>query len=183
MAAESSISANSGRVVFLDRDGVMNRRAAPHDYIKTWEEFHFLPGVAEAIRQLNEAHYTVLVVTNQRGVARGIMTMDAVNHLHQEMCGALENQGAHISGVFVCPHEKGTCRCHKPEIGLLLQAERDFPVDKAHSWLVGDSENDILAGIRYGVTTILIGAGDFAQDFRAKGLPEAVNIILGGYEG
>jgi len=182
MAAGSFTSAESGRVVFLDRDGVICRRAAPHDYIRTWAEFEFLPGAPEAIRRLNEGGYTTLVVTNQRGIARGLLPSAAVDRLHQRMCRALEGQGARIDGIFVCPHEKGTCRCRKPEIGLFLQAERHFQVDKARSWMVGDSGSDILAGRRYGVRTILTGGGNFGQDRTAADLSEAADIILGGHE-
>ena len=140
--------------VFLDRDGLINRQAPEHDYIKSWTEFQFLPGVAKAIRRLNEAGYLVLVVTNQRGVARGVMSMSAVDEIHKAMCRALDEAGAHIEKVYVCPHESGTCNCRKPDIGLFLQAGQDFEIDKRHSWMVGDSDSDVEAGQRYGVKTI-----------------------------
>ncbi len=156
------------KTVFLDRDGLINQQAPEHDYIKSWGEFHFLPGVAEAIRRLNDAGYLVLVVTNQRGVARGMMRMSAVNKIHQAMCRALDEAGAHIEKVYVCPHESGTCNCRKPDIGLFLQAEQDFKIDKQHSWMVGDSDSDVEAGRRYGVRTI-----------KTTSLPFAASQILG----
>ena len=155
------------KAVFLDRDGVINQRAAPHEYITRWEDFRFLPGVGAAIRALNEAGYLVLIVTNQRSVARGKMTMEAVDDIHRRMRGALAEAGAHIDGVYVCPHEIGQCTCRKPDIGLFLQAERDFPIDRSASWMVGDSDTDVEAGRRYGVRTIL-----------TTDLPSAVEQIL-----
>lgn len=155
------------KAVFLDRDGLINVQAPPHQYITRWEEFRFLPGVPEAIRRLNEAGYLVLIVSNQRGVARGMMTMEAVEDIHRHMCAALAKAGAHIDGIYVCPHNEGECHCRKPEIGLFLQAERDFPIDKSQSWMVGDSDTDTEAGRRYGVRTI-----------KTTSLPEAVKEIL-----
>lgn len=155
------------KAVFLDRDGVINERAAPHQYIVGWEDFRFLPGVGQAIRALNEAGYLVLLVTSQRGVVRGMMTMEAVDDIHRRMCDALGQVGAHIDGIYVCPHDIGQCTCRKPEIGLFLQAEQDFPIDKSRSWMVGDSDTDVEAGRRYGVRTIL-----------TTDLPSAVKQIL-----
>lgn len=126
-----------------------------------------MSGVPDAIRKLNEAGYLVLVVTNQRGVARGMMTLEAVEDVHRHMYAALEEAGAHIDGIYVCPHNEGECHCRKPEIGLFLQAERDFSIDKAASWMVGDSDTDTEAGERYGVRTI-----------QTTSLPEAVKEIL-----
>ena len=98
------------KVVFLDRDGVINKVAAPHDYIKTWNEFELFDGVATAIKKLNDAQYIVCVVTNQRGVAQGIMSMEDVNEIHKQMQCKLELSGAHLDAIFVCPHENGTWR-------------------------------------------------------------------------
>ena len=155
------------KAVFLDRDGVINERAAPHQYITRWEDFRFLPGVPRAIRALNEAGYLVLIATNQRGVARGMTTMEAVDDIHRRMGEALAEAGAHVDGIYVCPHDYGQCTCRKPEIGLFLQAERDFPIDGEASWMVGDSDTDVEAGRRYGVRTIL-----------TTDLPAAVKQIL-----
>lgn len=142
------------KVIFIDRDGVINKKAAPHCYIQCWEEFEFLPGVSGAIRKANEAGYVVLVVTNQRGVARGLMTMEDVNDIHRKMAAKLALEQAHIDNVYVCPHEKGQCSCRKPDIGLFLQAESTYPVDKENSWMIGDSKSDILAGQSYGIRTL-----------------------------
>ncbi|MCC8104936.1 MAG: HAD family hydrolase [Clostridiales bacterium] len=155
------------KAVFLDRDGLINRQALPHQYITKWEEFEFLPNVPEAIRELNNAGYLVLIVTNQRGIARGIVTMEEVEELHHQMCKTLEANGAGIDGIYVCPHNDGECHCRKPEIGLFLQAEQEFEIDKESSWMVGDSESDAQAGKNYGVRTI-----------RTTCLKEAVEKII-----
>ena len=155
------------KAVFLDRDGIINRQAPEHDYIKSWQEFSFLSGVPEAVRKLNEAGYLVLIVTNQRGVARGMMTMDAVSDIHEKMCRELAKTEAYVDGIYVCPHENGTCTCRKPEIGLFLQAEQEFEIDKSQSWMVGDGDSDVEAGQRYGVRTI-----------HTKSLSDAVKYIL-----
>lgn len=142
------------KTVFLDRDGLINQQAPEHDYIKTWEEFHFLPGVPQAIHELSAAGYLILVVTNQRGVARGMLQMENLTAIHERMCQELAACGAYIQKVYVCPHEIGTCSCRKPNIGLFLQAECDFEIDKENSWMIGDSDSDVEAGHRYGVKTI-----------------------------
>ncbi|MDD3920520.1 MAG: HAD-IIIA family hydrolase [Eubacteriales bacterium] len=168
------------KVIFLDRDGVINRCAPPHQYIRTWEEFEFLPHAAEAICLFCEKGYTVTVISSQRGVAQGLLTADALDELHRRMCAALALEGAYIHSIYVCPHENNTCRCRKPKIGLFLRAEQDVPVDKGRSWMIGDSECDILAGMRYGVHTALIGQGAYGQTIRCNSLWEAAAIITGG---
>jgi histidinol-phosphate phosphatase family protein len=142
------------KTVFLDRDGVINRIVGPHCYVTSWDEFETLPGVVQAIKQLNEAHYQVIIVSNQRGIARGKMTLLDVTTLHETMCETFAKEGTRIDGIYLCPHEEGECTCRKPNIGLFLQAEQDFAIDKSESWMIGDSESDVEAGQRYGVKTI-----------------------------
>ncbi len=157
------------RAVFLDRDGLINVKAAPHDYVKHRSEFILLPGVPGAVRELNEAGFLVLVVTNQRGIARGLVSSLEVEDIHNYMREELARHGAHVDGVYVCPHEDGCCRCRKPEIGLFLSAEQEYEIDRLHSWTVGDSPSDIEAGRRYGSRTI-----------QTADLPAAVKTILEG---
>ena len=106
------------------------------------------------------------------------MTMDDVYDIHRHMQEALKRAGAHVDDIYVCPHEEGTCQCRKPDIGLFLQAEQDFPIDKSHSYMVGDSESDIIAGKRYGVKTIAVNKDFLGADFRCKSLKEAADKIL-----
>lgn len=111
------------KVVFVDRDGVINKKAAEHDYIKNWQEFRFLPDVAKAIKLLNQSGFIVIIVSNQRGIARGIMTENDLKDIHQKMCCKLKQESAIITDIFVCPHNNNECKCRKPQTGLFLQAE------------------------------------------------------------
>lgn len=167
-----------GKTVFLDRDGVINVKAPEGDYIKSWSEFHFLPGAIEAIRLLNDHNWHVVIITNQRGIARHLMTMQDLNRIHFFMEEELQNHGAHVDGVYVCPHEKGTCHCRKPDIGLFLQAEQDFPVDKSKSWMIGDSQSDIEAGRNYGIRTISVVNLNPLADKQFPNLLSAVNFLV-----
>lgn len=166
------------KIIFLDRDGVINRKAPPHDYIKSVNEFQMLPGAGEAIHLLNIAGYKVVIVTNQRGIARGLMTMEDLNQVHQFMKKELLNFEAHIDDIFVCPHDIGQCHCRKPDIGLFLQAEKKFAINKDKSCMIGDSRTDIEAGKNYGIKTISIGGPDFNADHDSSSLLEAINWII-----
>lgn len=128
--------------VFLDRDGVINEKAAPHDYIREWTQFRFLPAVADWIRIFNALDYLVIVVTNQRGVARGLMTREAVDEIHAKMRDELARRGARIDDVFVCPHEENSCDCRKPRPGLVTAAEAKWDIDRGRSLMIGDSDDD-----------------------------------------
>ena len=158
------------KAVFLDRDGLINRQAALHHYISNPVDFEILPGVPEAIKRLNDAEYLTIMVTNQRGVARGMLTMEQVETVHGYLQSELAKHGAHIDAIYICPHADGECTCRKPDIDLFLMAEKDFDIDKSQSWMVGDSDTDVEAGKKYGVRTILTSS-----------LPQAANMILAGY--
>lgn len=165
-------------MIFLDRDGVINRKAPPHDYIKLVNEFQMLPGAGDAIHLLNVAGYKVVIVTNQRGIARGLMTMEDLNQVHQFMKKELLYFDAHIDDIFVCPHDIGQCHCRKPDIGLFLQAEKKFAINKDKSYMIGDSRTDIEAGKNYGIKTISINGPDFNADHDSSSLLEAANWII-----
>ena len=167
-----------GKTVFLDRDGVINVKAPEGDYIKSWSEFHFLPGAIEAIRLLNDHNWHVVIITNQRGIARQLMTMHDLNRIHFFLEEELQNRGAHVDGIYVCPHEKGTCHCRKPDIVLFMQAEQDFPVDKSKSWMIGDSQSDIEAGRNYGIRTISVVNLNPLADKQFPNLLSAVNFLV-----
>src|ERR1700746_3271529 len=107
------------RAVFLDRDGVINRGAAEGDYILRWDDFRFLPGVAEAITSLRDAGWSVIVVTNQRCVSKGLLTIAELEAIHQKINEELAQTGAKVDGIYYCPHEKeATCDCRKPSPGM-----------------------------------------------------------------
>jgi D-glycero-D-manno-heptose 1,7-bisphosphate phosphatase len=142
----------SGRTAFLDRDGTINVKPPDHEYVTSPAEFHYLPGAEEAIRLLAETGWRVVVVTNQRGIALGRMTAEAVDRIHRVL------MELPVAAVYVCPHEKGMCDCRKPGTGLFLQAQRDFPeIEFAHSVVIGDAPSDIAAGEALGCRTILVG--------------------------
>lgn len=166
------------KTIFLDRDGVINLKALEGEYIKSWKEFHFLRGVIDAIRLLNENNYRVIIITNQRGIARHLMTMQDLHVIHSSMEEVLQRHGAHIDGIYVCPHEKGTCHCRKPDIGLFLQAEQDFPIDKSKSWMIGDSKSDIEAGRNYGIRTIAVANFILLADKQFPDLLNAVHFLI-----
>lgn len=166
------------KTIFLDRDGVINLKALEGEYIKSWKEFHFLRGVIDAIRLLNDNNYRVIIITNQRGIARHLMTMQDLHVIHSSMEEVLQRHGAHIDGIYVCPHEKGTCHCRKPDIGLFLQAEQDFPIDKSRSWMIGDSKSDIEAGRNYGIRTIAVANFILLADKQFPDLLNAVHFLI-----
>lgn len=142
------------KAIFLDRDGVINKKAKEHDYIKNWDEFTLLADVPAAIRLIKDRGYLVIVISNQRGVARSIMTAGAVNKIHKNLNRLLKQHGAKIDAFYWCGHDyEDRCECRKPSPGLVLQAAQDFDIDIKSSWLVGDSEHDRMCarsvGVRY----------------------------------
>ncbi len=148
---------NGIRTVFLDRDGVLNRKAPEGEYVSRWDLFHPLPGVEEAVRLLNQAGLKVYVATNQRGVALGLYTTADVERLHTRLNQELAAHGAHIDGFFYCPHDKGVCECRKPEPGLFEQARALHPeICWETSVMIGDSLSDIEVGVQLGMRTVFI---------------------------
>ncbi len=172
------------KAVFLDRDGVINRKAPTEDeYITRWEEMHIIPGVIEAIGLLNRAGFRVIVVSNQRCVAKGLVTTGELDAMHQRMCRELGAVGAKIDGVYYCPHEEQPpCGCRKPEPGMLFAAASEHQVDLTSSWMIGDSEKDVEAGRSARCKTARILRGDAGADGNAevlaRSLLEAVHQIL-----
>jgi histidinol-phosphate phosphatase family protein len=172
------------KAAFLDRDGVINRKATEGEYITRWENMHILPGVVEAIALLNRASYRVLVVSNQRCVAKRLLTASELESMHQRMCTELDAMGAKIDEVFYCPHEEQPpCACRKPEPGMLFAAASKHQVDFASSWMIGDSDKDVEAGRRAGCRTARIRTTsdvctDCNADVFAQSLLESVHRIL-----
>ncbi len=143
--------------VFLDRDGVLNEKMPEGHYVTSWEEFVPLPGITEAIRTLNKKGIRVIVVSNQRGIALGRMTSDAVEAIHAQLQGFLKAGGAHIDAFYFCPHDKESCDCRKPKPGLFQQAAREFlTITPETSVVIGDSLSDIEAGRNFGMAAVFI---------------------------
>jgi len=175
------------RAAFLDRDGVINRKAPDGGYVTRWEDFHVLPGVIEGIAELNLAGFAVIVVTNQRCVAKGLLTEEDLKKLHQRMKEHFKQASALIDAIYYCPHElEPPCRCRKPAPGMLLDAARSHGLDLAASWMIGDSDVDIVAGKNAGCRTVKLVSSspdeavnwDDSADVIARSLPEAIQQIL-----
>jgi len=140
------------RVVFLDRDGVINRDSPA--YIKSWAEFEFLPGSLRALANLTAHGFSVIIITNQSAVGRGLISAAGLERMHRRMCAAVAAHGGRVRDIFFCPHRPANrCRCRKPKPGLILRARQIYGIDLATAVMVGDSVKDIAcarnAGCRY----------------------------------
>lgn len=134
------------KILFLDRDGVINKKAPPHQHITTPDDFIILPNVKEALLYAKAKGYKIIVITNQRSVPKEIYDM-----IHTKMLTDLPE----IEDIFVCPHEDGECNCRKPLPGLFYQAANKYDVDKEQSLMIGDSQSDLDAATAYGIKAIL----------------------------
>lgn len=153
------------KAIFLDRDGTINKYVG---FLRDIDQFELIDGVAEAIKKINESGYLCIVVTNQPVIARGEVTTSQLQEIHNKMETLLGKAGAYIDGLYYCPHhpDKGfegevvelkiDCECRKPKPGMLLKAAQDFNIDLSKSWMIGDGENDVKAGIAAGCQTIRI---------------------------
>jgi histidinol-phosphate phosphatase family protein len=147
--------------VFLDRDGVLNRKPARGEYVTRVEDFVMLPGVEDAIAALNRCGRKAIVVTNQRGIALGLYSQAELDRIHGKLKAELAAHGAHLDGIYVCPHDAGQCDCRKPLSGLFEQAFRDFPDARPERcMMVGDSLRDVEAGVRFGMATAFVAGDD-----------------------
>jgi len=145
------------QTVFLDRDGIINRKAPEGEYVGDWRDFHLLPGVEAAVAALNRSGRRVIVVTNQRGIALGRYTSAGVEAIHAQLQKHLAAHGARIDGFYICPHDKNECDCRKPKTGLFEQAFRDFPeASPSTSLVIGDSLSDIDAARNLGIPAIFV---------------------------
>ena len=136
--------------VFLDRDGVLNV-SMRGDWVRSPEGFRWIPGSIEAVRAFNDAGVPVVVVTNQSGIGRGVVTSEAVQSVNDRMMRELADAGARLDGIYICPHAPGgDCLCRKPMPGLLTQACEELDLDASRSVMVGDSERDLAAGYAAG---------------------------------
>jgi D-glycero-D-manno-heptose 1,7-bisphosphate phosphatase len=166
---ESSASRGNGGAVFLDRDGTIIRQV---ELMHELRQLRILRGAARAIKLLNENAIPVVVVTNQPVVARGISSEHEVEVVHVELNRRLKRVGAHIDAFYFCPHHpnatleryRSACVCRKPEPGMILQAAQQLGIDLESSVMIGDTTQDIEAGRRAGIRTILVRTGHGGQD-------------------
>lgn len=143
--------------LFLDRDGVINRKLE-NDYVKQWTEFEFLPGVLEAIPLLNRVFGRVLIVTNQQGIGKGLMSKDALEAIHAKMLAQIAEHGGKIDRIYYCPHrEEQHSNYRKPNIGMALHARKDFDeLNLKKSFMLGDTLTDMHFGRKAGMKTVII---------------------------
>lgn len=146
------------KVLFLDRDGVINEE---YNYVYKIKDFHFCDGIFELCQSYQEAGYLIVVITNQAGIAREYYTEEDFNILTEWMVAKFNENGINISKVYFCPHHPeftGNCTCRKPNPGMIIDAQKEFDIDLGESILIGDKESDIEAGKNAGIgRTILIG--------------------------
>ena len=156
---------NKQKAIFLDRDGTINKFAG---FLRKIDEFELIPGVTDAVKKINASGYLAIVVTNQPVIARGEVTWDELKEIHNKMETLLGCEGAYLDGIYFCPHHphsgyigevselKIDCDCRKPKPGMLFKAADDFNIDLSASWMVGDSRDDVEAGISAGCMTALL---------------------------
>jgi D-glycero-D-manno-heptose 1,7-bisphosphate phosphatase len=144
--------------VFLDRDGVINRKAPEGSYVRTLEEFVFLPGAVEGLRLLATLDVPLVVVTNQRGIALGRMSETDVEAIHDHLTAEVRAAGGRLDLILHCPHDRGTCECRKPGTAMFALAARSLPgVELDRSVMIGDSSVDMEAARRIGAWAVLVG--------------------------
>ena len=180
---------HSQKAIFLDRDGTLNKYVG---FLRNINDLELIPDVSTAINKINNSSYLAIVVTNQPVIARGEVTFEELNEIHNKLETLLGIDGAYLDAIYYCPHhpDKGfegevpelkiNCDCRKPKPGMLLQAAKDFNIDLANSWMIGDDKNDILAGKAAGCHTILINKNNDEQieTIRYNNLVDAVNHIV-----
>lgn len=178
---------NKQKSIFLDRDGTINKYVG---FLRDIDEFELLDGVADAIQEINASGYLAIVSTNQPVIARGEVSFDELEMIHNKMETLLGQKGAYLDAIYFCPHHphkgyegerpelKFDCECRKPKPGMLLKAAQEFNIDLAQSWMIGDGENDIKAGMNAGCKTALIGESAFGQTLNVQSLKEFVDKYI-----
>jgi D-glycero-D-manno-heptose 1,7-bisphosphate phosphatase len=165
---------------FLDRDGTLNPRPPLHHYLRSAEEFEWLPGAAEGAARLASAGYALAVVSNQRGLARGLVNRTVLREIEEKIQLQLSSHGCRVEVFRYCPHDLDDgCACRKPKPGMLLDLAQELNLDLDKSWMIGDAEEDVLAGQAAGCRSALIGASPSQSrpDLVAGSLYEASELI------
>ncbi len=175
------------KAIFLDRDGTINKYVG---FLRDINDFELIEGVADAIKLINRSGYLAIVITNQPVIARGEVSYSELREIHKKMETLLGFYGAYLDGIYFCPHHphkgyegeivelKKNCVCRKPKPGLLLEAAENFNIDLDESWMIGDSDTDVKAGIAAGCHTAYIGSENYGQDMAGKSLLDIVTKIL-----
>lgn len=178
---------NKQKAVFLDRDGTINKYVG---FLRNIDELELLDGVSDAIKKINASGYLAVVVTNQPVIARGEVSFEELELIHNKMETLLGKEGGYLDAIYFCPHHphkgyegerpelKFDCDCRKPKPGMLLKAALDFNIDLAQSWMIGDGENDVKAGQNAGCRTALIGNESYGQTVTVSSLKDFVEQYL-----
>lgn len=146
------------RAIFLDRDGVICQNRS--DYVKSWDEFVFLPGVFEALRKIAATNFIILVTTNQSLISRRLASLSTLHDIHSRMTNAIVHEGGRIDSIYFCPHtDEDKCICRKPRTGMYEQGRREWSVDFSKSYVVGDAKEDVMAAQAIGAQPILVLTG------------------------
>jgi histidinol-phosphate phosphatase family protein len=168
--------------VFLDRDGTLNVKPAPHEYVRSVDEFSWLPGAVKALGRLARAGYVLTVVSNQRGIARGLVTWETVRAVEARIQRDLAAEDCSIAAFRYCPHDlDANCACRKPRPGMIYDLAEALSLDLPQSWVIGDCETDVEAGRAADCRTALI-ARDTATavgDVVAPTLGTVISAIVG----
>lgn len=166
---------------FLDRDGTLNLRPPAHEYVRRAQDFAWLPGAAQGAARLAAGGFALAVVSNQRGVARGLVEQPVLQDIEELIQRGLAPLGCAIEAFRYCPHDlDARCDCRKPAPGMLLWLAAACGYDLDRSWMIGDSGSDVAAGRAAGCRTALVGGGEAAgdPDVVAASLDEASRLIL-----
>ena len=155
------LAVDNNWTLFLDRDGVLNKKLEG-DYVKSWAQFEWLPNAQESIKKLSLIFGKIIILTNQQGIGKGLMSKSDLEKVHNKMLSEIEDTGGVLDGIYYCPHlVEDNCDCRKPKPGMAYQAKEDYPdIDYSRSVILGDSVSDIELGSLLGMVTVFIGAAD-----------------------
>lgn len=143
------------KALFLDRDGIINKRPKTHEYVAKWKDFVLNTRVLKLIKLAQRKSYKIIIITNQRGIGRGLMSNLDFIDLSNKLCKYLSTQGIALSAIYYCPHDfQHQCLCRKPKPGLFTSAIKDHMIDPNHSISIGDSDTDSQAAKEAGITNI-----------------------------
>lgn len=164
--------------LFLDRDGVINKKL-PDDYVKSWEEFEFLPGVKEALQNLRRFFNRIVVVSNQQGIGKGIMSTDDLIKIHNNMCREIEQGGGFIDEIYFCTDLAGSgSSFRKPATGMAHQAKKDFPeIEFSNAVMAGDAASDMEFAARLGMIAVFIGNDRYIIEDNKEKIPYVFNNL------
>ncbi len=151
----------SARAIFLDRDGTVTVGVPTYDRVDSLDKVKLLPKSIEALKIISSLDYLVFFVTNQAGIAEGLIDWPEFNRINNKTISLISPSGIKIAKTYVCPHsDQDNCDCRKPKPKLLIDAAKDYDLDLANSWMIGDRPSDVMAGVNAGVNTILVLSGE-----------------------